>query len=162
MILSIIVAVAKNNAIGGDNQLLWHISEDLKRFKKITMGSPVVMGRKTYESIGRPLPGRRNIIISRSNDLQIDGCECFTSIDSALASCQSHDEVFIIGGGEIYRQTIELADKLYLTVVHNEYPADTYFPTIDPFMWEEESFEDFERGEKFEYPFSFINFKKRG
>ncbi len=160
MNISIIVAIAKNRAIGKGNELLWHISEDLKRFKAITMGKPIIMGRKTYESIGKPLPGRRNIVISRNEDLKIDGVECYTSIDTAIASCQE-DEVFVIGGGQIYNQTIDKAKKLYLTVVDKEYDADTFFPLIDPMMWEEDSYEHYEKGAKFENPFSFINYTRR-
>ncbi len=161
MTLSIIVAIAKNRAIGKENQLLWHISEDLKRFKRITMGCPVIMGRKTFESLGRPLPGRKNIIITRNTSLCYEDCECYGSIEEAIASCNDDKEVFIIGGGEIYKQTISIADKLYLTVVHHNYDADTFFPEIDPMQWEETNFESFERGEKFEYPYSFIDYTRR-
>lgn len=161
MELSVIVAIAKNHAIGKDNQLLWHISEDLKRFKTITMGAPILMGRKTYESIGRPLPGRRNIVISLNCDLKISGCECVTSIDEAITSCKNEKEVFVIGGGEIYKQTLSLADKLYLTVVDYEYDADTFFPQLDMSQWQEVSREDYPSGEKFPYPYSFINYKRR-
>lgn len=160
MELSLIVAIAKNYAIGKDNQLLWHISEDLKRFKSITMGAPILMGRKTYESIGRALPGRRNLVVSLNCDLEIKGCECFTSIESALASCITEREVFVIGGGEIYKQTLPLADKLYLTVVGHDYDADTFFPEIDMTQWEETFREDCPSGEKFPYPFSFINYTR--
>lgn len=160
MELSIIVAVAKNYAIGNKNQLLWHISEDLKRFKTITMGMPVIMGRKTYESIGKPLPGRKNIIITRNTELRIEGCECHTTLEAAIDACKEFKEVFIIGGGEIYKQTLSIADKLYLTVVDNAYEADAFFPEIDMMKWEETSFEHYENGAKFPYPFSFINYKK--
>ena len=161
MTISIIVALAKNRAIGKGNELLWHISEDLKGFKTTTMGKPIIMGRKTYESIGRPLPGRRNLVISRTENLKIEGVECYTSLDLAFASCTEEDEVFVIGGGQIYDQTINIADKLYLTVVHKEYEADTFFPMIDPMTWEEDSFEEYDNGAKFEYPFSFVNYSRR-
>lgn len=161
MELSIIVAIAKNRAIGKNNELLWHISEDLKHFKSVTMGCPIIMGRKTYESIGRPLPGRRNIVISRDTCIDISGCECFNSIDDAVNACKSEDKVFIIGGGDIYRQTLPLADRLYLTVVDREYEADIFFPEINMKDWEEESLEHYERGENFQYPFSFINYRRR-
>lgn len=160
MTLSIIVAIAKNRAIGYQNQLLWHISEDLKHFKRITSGHTVVMGRKTFESIGKPLPGRRNVVVSRDPGLLIPGCEVFGSIEQALESCAGEDEVFVIGGGEIYRQTLPLADRLYLTVVGKEYTADTFFPEINFMEWEEIGFEAYERGEKFESPFSFITYRR--
>lgn len=160
--ISIIVAVADNLAIGKDNNLLWHISEDLKYFKRITAGHTVIMGRKTWESIGRPLPNRRNIVISRS--LRADslaGAEVFPSLEEALSASggagESSEEVFIIGGGEIYRQAIPLADKIYLTRVHiNISDADTFFPAFDEEVWKETGRESFDRGEKFERPFEFI------
>ena len=161
MTLSIIVAIAKDRAIGKSNQLLWHISEDLRRFKAITIGKPIIMGRKTYESIGKPLPGRRNLIITRNVNCQIEGCECYSSIEDAIETCKQCDEVFIIGGGEIYKQTMSIADKLYLTVVDYKYDADTFFPEINMMEWEETSLEHFSKGEKFPHPFTFINYTKR-
>jgi len=134
MSLSIIVAMATNNGIGKDNQLLWHISEDLKYFKRITLGKPVIMGRKTYESIGKPLPGRRNIIISRA-EKQIDGCEVFKSIEDALLAIRD-EEAFVIGGAEIYKQTLSKASNLYVTQVFSAFEADVFFPEIDKNQWE--------------------------
>lgn len=142
MIVSIIVAVANNNAIGGNNQLLWHISADLKRFKAITSGHAIVMGRKTYESIGKPLPNRQNIVITRNRELTLPGADVVESIDVAKAVAKG-EELFIIGGGEIYRQTIALADRIYLTRVWADYKADTFFPEIDMSIWKEVSREDF-------------------
>lgn len=163
MTISIIVAVAQNGAIGKENKLLWHISEDLKYFKRVTSGNPVVMGRKTWESIGKPLPGRRNIVISRSLD-SIPGAEVFKSLEIALEDVKKSgaDEVFIIGGGEIYREALPFAHKLYLTKVHvNIEDADTFFPALDFGLWHELSRESFERGEKFEYPFEFVVLEKK-
>ncbi len=142
MIVSIIVAVANNNAIGGNNQLLWHISADLKMFKRITSGHAIVMGRKTYESIGKPLPNRQNIVISRNHELTLPGADVVESIDVAKAVAKG-EELFIIGGGEVYRQTIALADRIYLTRVWADYKADTFFPEIDMSIWKEVSREDF-------------------
>ncbi len=142
MIVSIIVAVANNNAIGGNNQLLWHISADLKMFKRITSGHAIVMGRKTYESIGKPLPNRQNIVISRNRELTLPGADVVESIDVAKAVAKG-EELFIIGGGEVYRQTIALADRIYLTRVWADYKADTFFPEIDMSIWKEVSREDF-------------------
>lgn len=152
MTVSIIVAKAKNNAIGKDNQLLWHISEDLKRFKALTMGHPIIMGRKTFESIGRPLPGRRNIVISRN--FTREGVETASSVEDALARCQGEDEIFITGGGEIYRQTMDIADRLYITDVDCEPDGDTFFPEIDPGLWKEDAREDHEG-------YSFVNYTRR-
>lgn len=142
MIVSVIVAVANNNAIGGNNQLLWHISADLKMFKRITSGHTVVMGRKTYESIGRPLPNRQNIVISRNCELTIPGVTVVQSLEDAVAAA-SGDELFVIGGGEIYRQAMPLANRIYLTRVWADYTADTFFPEIDMSIWKEISREDF-------------------
>lgn len=142
MIVSIIVAVANNNAIGGNNQLLWHISADLKRFKAITSGHAIVMGRKTYESIGRPLPNRQNIVITRNRELTLPGADVVESVVAAKAVATG-EELFIIGGGEIYRQTMVLADRIYLTRIWADYKADTFFPEIDLRIWKEVSREDF-------------------
>ncbi|MBP9584885.1 IS1595 family transposase ISSsu9 [bioreactor metagenome] len=161
--ISIIVAVADNLAIGKDNNLLWHISEDLKYFKRITGGHTVIMGRKTWESIGRPLPNRRNIVISRS--LKVDslaGAEVFGSLESALATLPANEEHFIIGGGEIYREALPLAEKLYITFVHiTVNDADTFFPEVEEREWREVGRESFERGEKFGRPFEFVVLERR-
>jgi dihydrofolate reductase len=154
--MNIIVAVAKNNAIGKNNNLLWHIKEDLVYFKKTTLGATVVMGRKTFESIGKPLPGRRNVVVSKTMN-EIEGIEIFRSIDQALDSCSSNEEVFIIGGGEIYKQSISLVQRIFLTIVDVNIPdADTFFPELDMSQWREVFREDHSRGVSFEHPFSFI------
>lgn len=158
--ISIIVAVAQNGIIGGDNTLLWHISEDLKHFKAITTGHPVVMGRKTYESLGRPLPNRRNVVITRQDGFEAPGCDVVNSLDAAFALFGSDEEIFVIGGGEIYAQALEVADKFYLTVVHKDYEGDTSFPEWDRGLWREVSRESYERGEKFEFPFDFIEYAR--
>ena len=154
--MNIIVAVAKNNAIGKNNNLLWHIKEDLVYFKKTTLGATVVMGRKTFESIGKPLPGRRNVVVSKTMN-EIEGIEIFRSIDQAIGSCSSNEEVFIIGGGEIYKQSISLVQRIFLTIVDVNIPdADTFFPELDMSQWREIFREDHSRGVSFEHPFSFI------
>jgi len=154
--MNIIVAVAKNNAIGKNNNLLWHIKEDLVYFKKTTLGATVVMGRKTFESIGKPLPGRRNVVVSKTMN-EIEGIEIFRSVDQALGSCSSNEEVFIIGGGEIYKQSISLVQRIFLTIVDVNIPdADTFFPELDMSQWREVFREDHSRGVSFEHPFSFI------
>lgn len=157
--ISIIAAVAQNGVIGGGNAMLWHIREDFKRFKAITTGHPVIMGRKTYESLGRPLPNRTNIVITRNAALEIEGCKVVGSLDEALSLCSGEEEIFIIGGGEIYRQAMGVADKLYITLVHNSYEGDTRFPEIGS-EWEEIFRERHERGETFEYPFEFIDYRR--
>jgi len=130
--VSIIAAIAENRAIGKNNKLLWRIPEDLKRFKKVTEGHAVIMGRKTYESIGKPLPNRLNIIITRNTSYKPPACFVFPSLGEALVYAKKYEkeEIFVIGGGEIYRQALPLTDKLYLTVVKGEYEADTFFRII--------------------------------
>ena len=158
--ITIIVAVAANGVIGDKNALLWHIREDMVRFRTITSGHPVIMGRKTYESIGRPLPKRTNVVITRS-DLQIEGCRVVHSLDEAFEMFEPSEEVFVIGGAQIYEQALPKADRILLTIVHRPYEGDTSFPTIDPSVWEECSRERFERGEEFDAPFSFVEFRRR-
>lgn len=158
--ITIIVAVAANGVIGDKNALLWHIREDMVRFRTITSGHPVIMGRKTYESIGRPLPKRTNVVITRS-DLQIEGCRVVHSLDEAFEMFEPSEEVFVIGGAQIYEQALSKADRILLTIVHRPYEGDTSFPTIDPSVWEECSRERFERGEEFDAPFSFVEYRRR-
>ena len=128
MRLSICVAMAENRVIGKDNKMPWHLSADLRYFKKITMGKPILMGRKTYESIGRPLPGRQNIIISRNPDYQQLGCEVYHSIDSAIDACSGKEELMIIGGASFYQAMLPKASYLYLTRIHKTFDGDTFFP----------------------------------
>jgi dihydrofolate reductase len=135
-IISIIVAIADNNAIGKDNQLLWHISEDLKRFKKLTSGHTIVMGKLTYYSLPkRPLPNRRNVVITDVQGEEIEGCVMAYSIEDAIQKMEPGTENFIIGGGSVYRQFLPLSDKLYLTRVHKHFEADTFFTEIDMSEW---------------------------
>ncbi len=128
MKLVIIAALARNRAIGKDNTLPWHISEDLQRFKRLTMGHTILMGRKTYDSLGKPLPGRRNVVLSRS---PVKGVETYTSLDGALSALAGQEYVFVIGGGEVYAQVLERADQLFLTIVDREIDADTFFPPFE-------------------------------
>ncbi len=148
MIVSHIVAAANNGVIGFEGKMPWHLSEDLKRFKKITMGSCIIMGRKTYESIGRPLPGRFNIVITRQKDFSADGAYLVTSIEEALhksaeVSEQWGNEVFIIGGGEIYRQSIGLVSRIYLTLIDEALEGDTDYPLGEIRAFKESKREDF-------------------
>src|SRR6201986_2763661 len=160
MIVSIVVAISENNAIGKNNQLLWYLPADLKHFKNITTGHTVIMGRKTYESVGKPLPNRRNIIITRQ-DITIEGCEVVKSIEGALALSASEEEVFIVGGAEIYRQSMHLTNRIYLTVVHQKFDADSFFPEIHYDEWLETEQEDHEPDEKNKLPYSFITLERR-
>ncbi|BCL75320.1 dihydrofolate reductase [Jeongeupia sp. HS-3] len=136
MQLAIISALGQNRVIGIDNKLPWHLPEDLKHFKALTMGAPMLMGRKTFESLPGLLPGRRHLVISRDASWRADGAEVFTSIDAALAACARDETVFVIGGGEIYRQALALADVLYLTEVALSPDGDAFFPEIPASVWE--------------------------
>lgn len=148
MIVSIIVATAENNAIGNENKLLWHLPADLKHFKQLTSGHTIIMGRKTFDSVGKPLPNRRNIIITRQQGLSIPGAEVVNTLAEAIALCDEQEEVFIGGGAEIYKMAMELTDKIYLTVVKGTFTADTFFPAIDPEQWTETESTHYEPDEK--------------
>jgi len=161
MKISLIVAMASNRAIGLNNQMPWHLSADLKKFKKITMGSPILMGRKTYESIGRPLPGRTNIIISRNPSYSQPGCLVFNDTDKALESCRDAEEIFVIGGSELYKSTLPVADTLYLTQIHREFPGDTFFPAIDAGQWVEVEREDIQDDPDVSFNYSFLKLERR-
>lgn len=159
--VSVIVAVARNGAIGKENGLIWHISEDLKRFKALTSGHPVVMGRKTFESLGRPLPKRVNVVITRRTDFRAEGCLRAGSLEEAVGMFDPSEEIFIIGGGEIYAQAMPLADRLYLTEVEHDYEGDTFFPAWNRNEWVLQEEERHERGEKFEHPFVYRTFRRK-
>jgi dihydrofolate reductase len=160
MTVSIIVAAAENNVIGGNNQLLWQLPDDLKRFKSVTTGHTVIMGRRTYDSIGKALPNRRNIVISRDAGLKIEGCETANSLEDALQLAAGEKEVFVIGGGRVYEQAWDKADKLYLTRVHTEKEGDTFIPGIRADRWIEESREFHPADGKHAYAYSFIIYKR--
>ena len=156
MLISLIVAMAENRVIGRGNQMPWHLPADLRHFKSVTLGKPVIMGRKTFESIGRPLPGRRNVVISRNLDCCAEGVESVSSLDAALALVQDADEVMIIGGGQLYREALPLAQRLYLT--HIELPvtdADTWFPDYSQYQWQQCAEELHEPDEKNPYHYRF-------
>jgi dihydrofolate reductase len=130
--LSIIVAADRNNVIGKDNALIWHLPNDLRYFKEKTTGHAVIMGRRTFDSVGKPLPNRRNIIITRNTGFKAEGCEVVTSLEAALALMNPDEENFIVGGEEIYRQALPLADRVYLTRIHHEFEGDRHFPELGP------------------------------
>ena len=152
--VSIIVAVAQNGVIGDKNALLWHISEDMRFFKRTTSGHPVIMGCKTYESLGRPLPNRTNVVISRTADA-IEGCTVARSLEEAVAMFPAQEEVFIIGGAQIYALALDVADRIYITRVEHDYQGDTSFPEWRESEWQLVSREAYPCGEKYPYPFAF-------
>ena len=159
MKISLIVAMTPDRLIGANNALLWHLPNDFKHFKSVTMGKPIIMGRKTYESIGRPLPGRQNIILTQQPDFVMAGCDCAHSVEEALKIAKG-DEVMIIGGAEIYRLFLPLADTLWITLVKADVKGDTYFPEWDPALWQETMREEHLKDEKHPYAYTFLKYKK--
>lgn len=160
MILSLIVAISKNYAIGKDNKLLWHLSDDLKNFKNVTLNKPIVMGRKTYESIGRPLPKRENVIITRNQAYKVDGASVYNNPTDAIRSVAHEDEVVIIGGANIYSEFIDKVDKMYITYVDCELEADTFFPEFDKSKFKLESSYNHPKDEKNEYSWTFCEYTR--
>jgi len=156
--LSLIVAMDENRLIGRNNSLPWHLPADLAYFKRTTMGKPVVMGRKTFESIGKPLAGRRNIVITGNADYYAPGCEIADSIEAAISLVDEHHEIMLIGGASLYQQTIERATKLYITRIHHSFEGDTWFPEFDLSEWKQEYREDFEADNSNRYAYSFIKY----
>lgn len=153
MEIIIIAAVAENNVIGKAGKLPWHLPEDLKHFKKLTMSYPIIMGRRTFESIGKPLPGRRNIVITHNIDFAAEGADVFHSFEAALDSC-TDDKVFIIGGFSLFKEALEFADKIEMTKIHKKVDGDVLFPEVNWNEWEELSREDHRE-------YSFISYKRR-
>ncbi len=157
----LIAAVAENNALGKNNDLLWHLPKDFKRFKEITSGHHIIMGRKTFESFPKPLPNRTHVIITRQKDFVYEGCIVVQDLKTAISVCPKNDTLFIIGGGEIYSQSIHLADQLDITRVHHSFEADVYFPEIDPEIWELTSEEFNPKDEKHLYDYTFQTFVRK-
>ena len=157
--LSLIVAVANNNVIGVNNTLPWHLPEDLKRFRALTTGHHIIMGRKTYESLGRLLPGRTTVIVTRNKDYKIEGALIAHSLESAVDICKDDDEVFLIGGAELYQHGLELADKLYITEVDLNVEGDAFFPQLDLDLWLETSREALTSAQGL--PFSYITYTRK-
>ncbi len=160
MKLSLIAAQSRNRVIGKNNHIPWHLPADLRYFKQITMGKPIVMGRKTFDSIGRALPGRRNIVITRQSSFAAENCEVFHSIDTALHQLQNETEVMMIGGAELYAQCMDRADYIYLTVVEMECDGDAFFPIVNPAQWTLSSEEIFKSDEKNQYGYRFQVWKR--
>lgn len=149
-IITIIAAIANNNALGKDNDLIWHLPADLKRFKKVTSGHHIIMGRNTFESIGKPLPNRTTVIITRNDNYKVEGCIVVNSIEEAIKVAENDEQIFIIGGAQIYKQALaaNLVDQLDITQVHHSFDADVYFPEIKLDVWKEVSRENFEIDER--------------
>jgi dihydrofolate reductase len=162
MTLTLIAAAAENNALGKDNQMIWHLPDDFKRFKQLTTGHYIIMGRKTFESFPKPLPNRTHVIITRQSAYKVEGCIVVNSLDAAIAACPQDEEVFVIGGGEIYKQSIDRADKIELTKVYGTSPeADAFFPEIDPDKWELKEKVFHPKDERHVYDISFQTYLRR-
>lgn len=161
--ITLIAAIAQNNALGKNNDLIWHLPADLKHFRQLTTGHHIIMGRKTYESIGKPLPNRTTIIVTRNKEYFQEGCLTASSLEEAIKICKNEKTVCIVGGEQIYRQALEnnLVDSLEITLVHHEFDADAFFPKIDITIWEEISREDFKADEKNKYDYSFLKYQKK-
>jgi dihydrofolate reductase len=160
MNINLIVAIDEKNGIGKNNLLPWHLPADLKHFKIITTGHPIIMGRKTFDSIGKALPNRRNIVISKQSGLEIPGAEVCSSLSNAIELCVNEKDVFVIGGAQIFDQAISIADVLYLTIIHEDFNADVFFPEIKMSEWIEEEKNLHEPDEKNLYSYSFMKYKK--
>jgi len=161
--ITIIAAISTNNALGKDNDLIWYLPADLKRFKKTTSGHHILMGRNTFESIGKPLPNRTTIIITRNESYFKDGCLIASSLEEAIELAKEDEQIFIIGGAQVYKYAIEnnIVDTLDITLVHHKFEADVFFPEIDLKIWEEVSREDFKADEKNKFDYSFLRFQKK-
>ena len=160
-LLTMIAAAAENNALGKNNDLIWHISEDLKRFKRLTSGHAIIMGRKTFESMPKALPNRTNIVLTNKKDYQPEGATIVRKLEDALALVKDDSQPFIIGGGEIYRLFMPYCDRIELTRVHHNFEADVFFPEIDLDQWKEIARENINATEKQPYHYSYITFEKK-
>jgi dihydrofolate reductase len=156
--LSLIVAMDENRLIGNDNQLPWRLPADLAFFKRTTMGKPIIMGRKTFDSIGRPLPGRRNIVITRDPEFSAEGCEVVHGIEAALAGCNEHDELMLIGGATLYEQILDQVSCMYVTRIHHSFSGDTWFPEFDDRHWRISEQQDFDPDQSNSFAYSFVKY----
>jgi len=161
--ISLIAALSENRVIGKDNRLPWHLSDDMKHFREITEGKPIIVGRKTFESIGKPLPNRTNIVLVREKDISIPGCVTVHSIEEALEAAKDAKEVVVIGGASVYKQFLEqrLIDRMYLTIVHDNIEGDAYFPEFNLANWEETQHIHHPVDEKHPHEFSFVTLERR-
>jgi dihydrofolate reductase len=160
-LISLIVAMAQNGVIGRDSALPWRLPEDLKRFKEFTLGKPILMGRRTFEAIGRPLPGRANLVLTRDRDWRAPGVIPVHSVEEALLQTRTCDELVVIGGAEIYRLLLPLARRIYLTHVHADIPGDTYFPAFDPAQWDDVELHTQPADERHAHPITFVTLERR-
>ena len=160
-LISLIVAMAQNGVIGRDNALPWRLPEDLKRFKAFTLGKPILMGRKTFEAIGQPLPGRANLVLTRDREWRAKGVIPVHSVEGALLQTRTCDELVAIGGAEVYRLLLPLARRIYLTHVHADVPGDTYFPAFDPAQWDDIEYRSLPADERHVYPLTFVTLERR-
>ena len=159
-IISLIAAMNRQRVIGDQGGMPWHLPADLRHFRLCTEGKPIIMGRKTFESIGRALPKRRNLVLSRGA-LALEGVECFTSLEQAINACNAQDEVMVIGGGEIYRQALPAAERLYLTRIDNDLPGDTCFPEFDPQQWQRIELSTHPADERHAWPMQFETWQRK-
>ena len=159
--LTIIAAAAENNALGKDNTLVWHLPDDFKRFKKLTSGHHIIMGRKTFDSFPKPLPNRTHVVISRQDNFRKEEIQVVNSLERAIDLAADDPQPFVIGGGEIYKMAMKLADKIELTRVHGTFEADTFFPEIDENQWKLISEEFHEKDEKHNYPFTYLTYERK-
>ena len=157
-LLSLITAMDSNRLIGKDNSLPWHLPADLAFFKATTMGNPVIMGRKTFDSIGKALPGRQNIVVTRDRNFDAPNCEVARSVEAAITIADDTEEVMLIGGASLYEQTLDRADIIYLTLIHHQFTGDTWFPRIDTKFWKSVSRDDFNADDKNPFPYSFVKY----
>ena len=160
-LISLIAAMDENRLIGIDNRLPWQLPADLQYFRQVTMGKPILMGRKTYESIGRPLPGRMNIVLTSDPAFTADGCTVVHSVEEALNAAAGNDEVMVIGGASVYRHMLPIAQRLYMTLVHAQFEGDTHFPVIEPDEWREVERVDHPADERNAYHYSFVRYQRR-
>ena len=161
MIVSLLVAMSRNGVIGRDNRLPWRLPADLRRFKRLTLGHAIIMGRKTHESIGKPLPGRRTLVLSRDPDYRDEGVTVASSLAEALALCEGEEEVFVVGGESVYREALPLADRLYLTWIDADFEGDVVFPTVDLYSWSLHIAEDHEPDDESPLGYSFRIYERR-
>ena len=161
MFISAIVAMSENRVIGRDNQLPWHLPADMRHFKSLTMNNPILMGRKTFQSIGRALPGRCNIVISRDPHFQACGCVVANSVETALEAIDYSNEAFVIGGALLFEQMMPRIKRIYLTIIHHHFDGDTFFPELDPKEWFEVSREDHDADSENLHPYSFITLERK-
>jgi dihydrofolate reductase len=161
MMITIVAAAAENNALGKDNDLIWRLPDDFKRFKALTSYHHIIMGRKTFESFPKPLPNRKHVVVTRQENYQNEAIEVVHSLEEAIQFSSTEDQIFIIGGGEIYKQALPFANKIELTRVHGEFEADAFFPEIDEEKWDLVNSEFHDKDEKHKYSFSYLTYTKK-